>query len=181
MPEGDAVSRAKRTGLEQRILHPGYLLLHGLERLPDDRRTHLAGAQITHFLDLQQVKKGITLGDGYQSGLFPSRQLTRREPKYAKQVCSTVSVHGCKGLSFIIIESSAPLGKEKLDSKGIIGSNLQHSLCKDGGKRRLTNSLGNRRNEDSERDPACSALLTFPEQTLGLGNACLAFQRRTTY
>ena len=80
--------------LEQRIFHARDLLLHGFERLTNDSGTHLLGAQIAHLLDLQQIKKRVAFRDGHQSGLFPTRQLTRREPKYAEQVLSTVSVHG---------------------------------------------------------------------------------------
>ena len=72
MAEGDSVAGGERSGFEQGILHPRNLLLHGFERLPDHRRTHLAGAQVTHFLDLQEIEKRIALGRGYQSGFFPS-------------------------------------------------------------------------------------------------------------
>jgi hypothetical protein len=95
MPESHSMStRTKGAGLKQGIVHPCDLFLHGLERLPDDHRAHLAGAQVTNFLDLQEIKKRIGLGGGYQFGSFPTRQLTRRDPQYAKQVRSTVSVHG---------------------------------------------------------------------------------------
>ena len=53
MAEGDSLARRECSGFEQRIFHAGNLLLHGIERLPYHRRAHFAGAQITHFLDLQ--------------------------------------------------------------------------------------------------------------------------------
>ena len=80
-------------GFEQRIFHPGNLLQHGFKRLPDHRGTHLAGAQITHFLDLQEFEERIALGSGHQSGLFPGCQLTRRDPQDAKQIGLSVSIH----------------------------------------------------------------------------------------
>jgi hypothetical protein len=52
--------------------------------LPDDRGPHLTGTQIPHLLDLQEVEEGIAFGGGYQFSFFPSRQLTRREPKNPK-------------------------------------------------------------------------------------------------
>jgi hypothetical protein len=53
----DPVPSGECPGLEQRVLHPRNLLQHGFERLPDHGGTHLAGAQITHFLDLQEFEK----------------------------------------------------------------------------------------------------------------------------
>jgi len=94
---------AKSAGLEQWILHPGRLLLHGLERLPDHRGPHFVSAQVAYFLDLQEVKKGIALSGGDQFGFFPSRQLTRREPKNPEQVCSTISIHSDRNRSVLII------------------------------------------------------------------------------
>src|SRR5215469_4033706 len=96
MPEGDAVPGGCGAGLQQRILHTRHLLLHGFQRLPDDRGPDLLRAQVADFLDLQEVEKRIALRDGHQSGFFPTRQLARREPKYAEQVLSTVTVHDCK-------------------------------------------------------------------------------------
>src|SRR5256712_9044927 len=88
----------KSSRLEQRVFHTGYLFLHGLERLTNHRRTHFSRAQIAYFLNLQQIKKGIALGGGYQSGLFPSCQLTRPEPQNANQIRSIVSIHSSKEL-----------------------------------------------------------------------------------
>src|SRR5882672_6444438 len=93
MAEGNPVTRRERSRLKQRILHSRHLLLHGFERLPDHRRTHFAGAQVAHFLDLQKLEKRIAFGCGHQSSFFPSRQLARREPKNAKQICPMISIH----------------------------------------------------------------------------------------
>src|SRR2546428_1243590 len=99
MAESDPMmARRKCSRFEQRILHASYLFLHGLERLTNHRRTHFARAQIAYFLNLQPIKKGIALGGGYQSGLFPSCQLTRREPQNANQIRSIVSIHSSKEL-----------------------------------------------------------------------------------
>jgi hypothetical protein len=92
--ESNAMPGAENARLDQWILHSRSLLLHGIERPPDYRRAHFMSAQVANFLDLQEVKKGIAFGDGYQFGFFPTRQLTRRKPKNPKQICSTVSVHG---------------------------------------------------------------------------------------
>src|SRR5690349_4307288 len=107
MTEGDAMAGGKSARFKQRVFHAGNLLLHGLERLPDDGGAHFTRAQITHLLDLQKVKKGITFGSGYQFGLFPSCQLTRRDPKYAKQIRSTISVHVDMGTLLHIIDNRA--------------------------------------------------------------------------
>src|SRR5581483_7153954 len=92
MPLGGKGSR-----FEQRIFHSRHLLLHGFQRLPDHRRAHFPCAQVPNLLYLEKVKKRIALACGYQSGLFPSCELTRRKAKYAKQVRSTISIHGCMG------------------------------------------------------------------------------------
>ena len=113
MTKRDPVTGAKRSRLEQRILHSRYLLLHGLERLTDDSGPHFAGTQVTHFLDLQEIKKRIGLGRGYQSSLFPSCQLTRREPQYAKQICSVVSIHVDNGALPILSEKLLPVASRK--------------------------------------------------------------------
>ena len=91
--EGHPLAGVKCAGFEQRVLHPRDLFLHGFKRLPDDHGPHFARTQVSHFLDLQEIKKRIGLGGGHQSGFFPSCQLARREPQYAKQVRSGVSVH----------------------------------------------------------------------------------------
>src|SRR5271155_1794454 len=111
--ECNAVSGAEGAGLEQWILHSRSLFLHGLERLADHRGAHFGGAQVSNLFDLQQVKKGIALGGGNQSGFFPTCQLTRREPKNPEQVCSTIAVHGYRELSESIIRSWTGLGKWK--------------------------------------------------------------------
>ena len=72
MTERNPASGIERSRLEQRILHPRRLLLHGRQRFPDHRRAHLARAQVAHFLDLQEVEKGIDFRGGDQSSFFPS-------------------------------------------------------------------------------------------------------------
>jgi len=81
VPESYAAAGVKRAGLEQGVLHAGHLLLHRIERLPDHRRAHFAGAQVAHFFDLQEIKKRVDLCGGYKFSLFPGCQLSRREPK----------------------------------------------------------------------------------------------------
>jgi hypothetical protein len=70
-------------------------------------------AEVANFFDLQQVEKGIALSGGYQSGFFPTCQLTRREPKNPEQVCSTIAVHGYRERSISIIRSWTVVGKWK--------------------------------------------------------------------
>ena len=119
MTKRNPVTGGKRSRFEQRILHSRYLLLHGFERLTDHRGTHFAGTQVTHFLDLQEIEKRIGLGRGYQSGLFPSCQLTRREP----QVCEADLLE-CIDTRLIMVLSHiigkvTPGRKPKLDGNGI--------------------------------------------------------------
>ena len=57
MTEGNPLAGGERSCFNQRILHPRHLLLHGLERLPYHRRTHLAGTQVPNFLDLEEIEK----------------------------------------------------------------------------------------------------------------------------
>ena len=96
-PNAHSAAGSLMSRFKQRIFHSRSLLLHGIERPPNNRRPDFAGTQVANFLDLQQVKKGIALDGGYQFGFFPSCQLTRREPKYSQQLCTTIAVHGCKG------------------------------------------------------------------------------------
>jgi len=111
--ESNAMPGAEDARLDQRILHSCSLFLHRIKRPPDYRRAHFMSAQVANFLDLQEVKKGIAFGDGYQFGFFPSCQLTRRKPKNPKQICSTVSVHVDKKRSAFIIRSWSCVGKWK--------------------------------------------------------------------
>ena len=98
MAERDAaVSRAVGASFEQGIFHARHLLLHGFERLTNDPGSYSPCAQVANFLNLQEIEKGIALSRGHQSGFFPVRQLTRREPKNSLQIRSTVSVHACLG------------------------------------------------------------------------------------
>jgi hypothetical protein len=107
MPKSNPMSGKESTRLQERVLHPRHLLLHRLQGLADRGWAHLLGAQVAYFLDLQEIKKRITLSGGYQFGFFPTRQLTRREPQDAKQVRSTISVHGYMGVATFIIGISA--------------------------------------------------------------------------
>src|ERR1700716_800721 len=50
--KSDAMAGAEGASLKQWILHSRHLLLHSIERPPDDSRSHLASAQVTNFLDL---------------------------------------------------------------------------------------------------------------------------------
>jgi upstream activation factor subunit UAF30 len=63
---------------------------------------------------LQEIEKGIALSRGHQSGFFPVRQLTRREPKNTQQIRSTVSVHGVWELSARIIKKLTPKRNNKV-------------------------------------------------------------------
>ena len=86
-------SRGKRAGFEQRIFHPGGLLLHGHHRLLNFDRTHPLGAKVAHFLDLQKVKERIAFGGREQAGLLPRDQLSRAHAENPNQIFSTVSIH----------------------------------------------------------------------------------------
>ena len=92
--KGDAVSALIGAGFEQRILHAGNALLHGLERLADDGRTHALGAQVADFLDLEQFEEGITFRRGHKTSFLPSLELAGSEPENAQQICSAITVHG---------------------------------------------------------------------------------------
>jgi len=78
----------------------------------------LCAHTVTHFFDLQKVEEGVCLSGGNQSGLFPTRQLTRREPQDAKQIFSPVSVHGYYTVLLSLLcgnalwEASAKEGRE---------------------------------------------------------------------
>ncbi len=114
VPEGDPVPVGEGGGFEQGIVHAGDLLLHGLQRLANDGRAHFLGTQVADFFDLQEVKKRVVLSGGHQSSFFPTGQLTRREPQNAKQVGSTVSVHGCMQVLLLTLSGSrVRIGKWK--------------------------------------------------------------------
>ncbi len=87
------MSSRESASFEQGIRHSRNLLLHGLERLANNGRAHFAGAQVADFLDLQQIEKGIGLGDGDEASFLPARQLARREAKNPYQIDSIVAVH----------------------------------------------------------------------------------------
>src|SRR5215475_1823062 len=119
MPERNAVPAGERPRLEQWILHACHLLLHRFKGLANHRRPHLLGTQVTDFFDLQEVEKRVILSGGYQSGFFPTCQLTRREPQDPKQVRSTISVHGCLELLLPLSGSPLCVGKWKPGKEGI--------------------------------------------------------------
>lgn len=50
-------------------------------------------AQVADFLDLQEIEKGVGLGDGDEASFFPARQLAGREAKNPYQIDSIVAVH----------------------------------------------------------------------------------------
>jgi len=103
------VPSGESSRFKQRVLHPGNLFQHGLKRLPYHRRTHLAGAQVAYFLDLQEFKKRIVLGGGDQSGFFPGCQLTGRDPENAKQIGLTVSIHDWNQVLSVLSEKLLPV------------------------------------------------------------------------
>lgn len=84
----------KNTSLKQRILHPGNLALHGIERSANHRRSHLLSAKFAQLPDLKKIVKGITFGDSDQSSTLPSRQLVRADAQYAQYFSSKISFHG---------------------------------------------------------------------------------------
>jgi hypothetical protein len=94
MTEGNSLSRGERSRFDQRICHARSLLLHGSERFSNHCRPHFVGTKVTNLLDLQEVKKGIAIANGYQFGFFPAYQLAGRDPKDPKQIGSSISVHG---------------------------------------------------------------------------------------
>ena len=57
MPKGNAPPALVGARFEQWIFHPGNLLQHGFERLPDHGWSHFLRAQVSHLLDLQQIEK----------------------------------------------------------------------------------------------------------------------------
>ena len=114
MAECDAVPGGERPRLEQRIFHARNLLQHGFERLPYHRGTHLAGAQVAHFLDLQELKERVTFGGSHQSGLLPGCQLARRDSQDSQQIGLTVSVHDCYEALSVLSEKLLLVGKAKL-------------------------------------------------------------------
>src|SRR5438045_9498847 len=94
MAESDPMMACRKCSrFEQRILHTSYLLLHGFERLTNDRWAHFSRAPLEYFLNLQQIKKGIAIDGTYPSDLLPSCQITRRVPQNANMIRSPDVVH----------------------------------------------------------------------------------------
>src|SRR5271166_2488102 len=93
MTERHARSHIVGARLEQRVLHAGYLLLHGLERLADDSRTHALGAQVANFDELEEIVPGEGIGNGNKSRALPTGQLARGDVQETKNTLSTVSIH----------------------------------------------------------------------------------------
>ena len=108
------------TRIQQRILHPGHLFLHGLKRFTNDGRAHPLRTQVAHFLDLQEVEKRIVFRDSHQPGFFPAGQLARREPQNPNQVRTTISVHGCWYLCYALSGTCIALGNRKAVLRGLL-------------------------------------------------------------
>ena len=68
----DPVSGEKCARLEQRVFHARHLFLHRLQRLPDHGRAHLLRAQVTDFLDLQEIETRVALRGGVPVRPFPN-------------------------------------------------------------------------------------------------------------
>src|SRR6266446_8650378 len=102
MPKSDTSSALIGASLEQWILHAGNLLLHGIERAPDDGRTNALGTEVAHFLYLHKIDKRIIFAQRDQPRLLPGLKLARKEPKNAHQVGAAVAIHGCQLSSTII-------------------------------------------------------------------------------
>ena len=88
-----AGANTKGAGFEEGVLHASHLLLHGLQRLADCRRTYPFGAQVADFRELKQIKEGETVGNGDESCFLPSGQLVGRDVKHAKDFRSTEWFH----------------------------------------------------------------------------------------
>ena len=131
MAKGDAVAGGESASFEQRVFHPGDLLLHCFKRLADYRRPHFSCAEITNFFYLQEIEKGIALSSGDQFGFFPSSQLARRDPKDAKQIRSTVSVHGNIGALLSLSASMRRGGNRKVVASGTFVSNFAASAVQE--------------------------------------------------
>ena len=80
-------------GLQKRILHPCYLLLHGAQRFTDYRGTHALGAQLTQLSQLQEIKEGIRLSNRNETGFFPSYQLLGSDPQDPQNIRSLILFH----------------------------------------------------------------------------------------
>ena len=93
MAVGHARANAESAGFDQRVLHAGHLLLHGLQRFADGCRTHTFGPQVTHFHELKQIEEGECVGNGDESCFLPASQLAGRDVQDPKDVRSTKSIH----------------------------------------------------------------------------------------
>src|SRR5437868_2323349 len=93
MPIRNSASHVEGAGLEQRVLHPGDLLLHGLQRLENHGRAHALGAQVAYLPQLDQVVEGEVFGFRSEARLLPARQLLGGDVQDAKNVRSSVAIH----------------------------------------------------------------------------------------
>ena len=93
MAVGHAGPDAEDAGLNQRVLHAGHLLAHGLQRLPYDRGAHPLGTKVTDFLELKQVGEGKSFGNWNESCTLPADELVGGDMQDTKDVRSTVSIH----------------------------------------------------------------------------------------
>ena len=92
MTKRHAVAALVRASFEQGVFHACCLFLHGLKRLPDDGGAHSLGAEIPHFLDLDEIKKGIIFAGAHEARFLPGLKLAGSEPQNALQVCSAITV-----------------------------------------------------------------------------------------
>ena len=93
MAKSHARTDTEGAGLDQRVLHAGHLLLHGLQGFANDRRPHPLGAQVANFLKLQEVVEGERLGNRNKSCPLPAHKLLGRDVQDPKDVRSTISIH----------------------------------------------------------------------------------------
>jgi len=92
MAEHDAGLAGECAHFHQRVFHTGDLA-HGAQRFKDHGGANALGAEIAELFDLQEIKEGIGIRRGQQTGFFPARQLPRCNAKYPQNVRSIVSFH----------------------------------------------------------------------------------------
>src|SRR5579862_3546281 len=85
---------AEGTGFDERILHAGHLLLHRHQRLADHPRPHPLGTQIANGSQLDEVGEAEMVGGGDKPGALPTQELVGADAQDAKDVGSTVLIHG---------------------------------------------------------------------------------------
>src|SRR5579859_2104209 len=103
MAEHDAGLAGEGPHFHQRVFH-ACNLAHGAEGFKDHGGANALGAEVAELLDLQEIKEGIGIRRGQQTGFFPARQLPRCNAKYPQNVRSIVSFHygllEVRGLSY---------------------------------------------------------------------------------